>query len=86
MMEETFYKAQHLDSSIARLSYDIHKVERITSDSFSIKIVGRNPRGDEETLAYLDDKNKDIREGLSRELKTRLEKELEALKTEFNNL
>lgn len=86
MTEETFYKAQHLDSSIARLSYDIHKVERITSDSFSIKIVGRNPRGDEETLAYLDDKNKDIREGLSRELKTRLEKELEALKTEFNNL
>lgn len=86
MTEETFYKAQHLDSSIARLSYDIHKVERITSDSFSIKIVGRNPRGDEETLAYLDDKNKDLREGLSRELKTRLEKELEALKTEFNNL
>ena len=86
MTEETFYKAQHLDSSIARLSYDIHKVERITSDSFSIKIVGRNPRGDEETLAYLDDKNKDIREGLSLELKTRLEKELEALKTEFNNL
>lgn len=86
MMEEIFYKAQHLDSSIARLSYDIHKVERITSDSFSIKIVGRNPRGDEETLAYLDDKNKDLREGLSRELKTRLEKELEALKTEFNNL
>lgn len=86
MTEETFYKAQQLDSSIARLSYDIHKVERITSDSFSIKIVGRNPRGDEETLAYLDDKNKDIREGLSRELKTRLEKELEALKTEFNNL
>ena len=86
MTEETFYKAQHLDSTIARLSYDIHKVERITSDSFSIKIVGRNPRGDEETLAYLDDKNKDIREGLSLELKTRLEKELEALKTEFNNL
>lgn len=86
MTEETFYKAQHLDSSIARLSYDIHKVERITSDSFSIKIVGRNPRGDEETLAYLDDKNKDIREGLSGELKIRLEKELEALKTEFNNL
>ena len=86
MTEETFYKAQHLDSSIARLSYDIHKVERITSDSFSIKIVGRNPRGDEETLAYLDDKNKDLREGLSLELKTRLEKELEALKTEFNNL
>ena len=86
MTEETFYKAQHLDSSIARLSYDIHKVERITSDSFSIKIVGRNPRGDEETLAYLDDKNKDIREGLSLELKTRLEKELEALITEFNNL
>ena len=86
MTEETFYKAQHLDSSIARLSYDIHKVERITSDSFSIKIVGRNPRGDEETLAYLDDKNKELREVLSRELKTRLEKELEALKTEFNNL
>lgn len=86
MTEETFYKAQHLDSIIARLSYDIHKVERITSDSFSIKIVGRTPRGDEETLAYLDDKNKDIREGLSLELKTRLEKELEALKTEFNNL
>lgn len=86
MTEETFYKAQHLDSRIAQLSYDINKVERITSDSFSIKIVGRNPRGDEETLAYLDDKNKDLREGLSRELKTRLEKELEALKMEFNNL
>lgn len=86
MTKEILYKAQQLDSRIARLSYDIHNAERITSDSFSIKIVGRTPRGDEETLAYLDDKNKDIREGLSRELKTRLGKELEALKTEFNNL
>ena len=86
MTEETFNKAQQLDSRISQLSYDIHKVERITSNSFSIKIVGRNPRGDEETLAYLDGTNKDIREVLSRELKTRMEKELEALKTEFNNL
>ena len=86
MTEETFYKAQQLDSKIAQLSYAILQAERITSNSFSIKIVGRNPRGDEETLSYLDDKNKDIREVLSRELKTRMEKELKALETEFNNL
>lgn len=86
MTEETFFKAQQLDSRIAQLSYAILQAERITSNSFSIKIVGRNPRGDEETLAYLDDKNKDICEALSRELKTRMEKEQESLITQFNNL
>lgn len=86
MTKETLYKAQQLDSRIARLSYAILQVERIPSNSLDIKIVGRNPRGDEETLAHLDDKNKDLREFLSRELKTRLEKEVEALETEFNNL
>ena len=86
MTEETFYQAQQLDSRIAQLSYAIFQVERITSNSLDIKIVGRNARGDEETLAYLNGTNKDIREILSRELKTRLEKELEALGTEFYNL
>ena len=86
MTEETFNKAKQLDSRIAQLSYAILQAERITSNSFSIKIVGRNPRGDEETLAFLDGTNKDIREILSRELKTRMKKELEALETEFNNL
>ena len=86
MTKELLYKAQQLDSRIARLSYAILQVERITSNSLDIKIVGRNPRGDEETLAYLDGTNKDIREILSRELKTRMEKELGALETEFNNL
>lgn len=86
MTKETLYKAQQLDSMIARLSYAILQVERITSKSLDIKIVGRNARGDEEILAYLDDKNKDIREALSRELKARLEKEQESLITEFNNL
>lgn len=86
MTKETLYKAQQLDSMIARLSYAILQVERITSKSLDIKIVGRNARGDEEILAYLDGKNKDIREALSRELKARLEKEQESLITEFNNL
>ena len=86
MTEETFNKAKQLDSRISQLSYAILQAERITSNSLDIKIVGRNARGDEETLAYLDGTNKDIREILSRELKTRMEKELEALETEFNNL
>ena len=86
MTKETLYNAQQLDSKIAQLSYAIIQAERITSKSLNIKIVGRNPRGDEETLAYLDDENKDIREHLSFELKTRLGKELESLITQFNNL
>ena len=86
MTEEIFYKAQDLNSRIAQLSFYINQANKITSNSFSIEIIGRNARGDEEALAYLDGENKDLREVLSRELKTRLEKELEALKTEFNDL
>lgn len=87
MTEETFNKAKQLDSRISQLSYAILQAERITSNSLDIKIIGRNARGDEETLAYLDGKKyKDIREALSLELKARMREELEALETEFNNL
>ena len=86
MTEETFNKAQQLYSRIYKLSFYINQANKITSNSFSIEIIGRNARGDEESLAYLDGTNKDIRKILSRELKTRMGKELESLKTEFNNL
>ena len=84
MTQETFLKAQDLDSRIARLSFEINNAERIKTE-FRVMIVGRNPRGDEFVLASLE-KDDSLREYIAGVIKQRLTKERESLKTQFNNL
>lgn len=84
MTEETFYKAQQLDSRISRLSYEINLANQIKTE-YRIKIVGRNPRGDEQLLASLE-KDDSLREYIADVIRKRLTQEQESLITEFNNL
>lgn len=84
MTEETFDKALQLDSRIARLNYEINLAGQIKTE-FRVKIVGQNPRGDEQVLAYLE-KDDSLRDYISEVIRKRLTQEQEALKTEFNNL
>lgn len=84
MTQETFQKAQDLDSRIARLGYEKILAASIM-DYFEIKIVGRNSRGDEHLLAVLD-KGDNIRELISKHLLFRLEMEQTPLISEFENL
>lgn len=84
MTEETFYKAQQLDSRISRLSYEINLANQIKTE-YRIKIVGRNPRGDEQLLASLE-KDDSLREYIAEVIRKRLTQEQESLITEFNNL
>ena len=84
MTEETFYKAQQLDSRISRLTYEINLANQIETE-FQIKIVGRNPRGDEQLLACLE-KGDSLREYIADVIRKRLTQEQESLITQFNNL
>lgn len=84
MTEETFYKAQNLDSRISRLTYEINLANQIKTE-FRVKIVGQNPRGDEQVLAYLE-KDDSLREYIADVIRKRLTQEQESLITEFNNL
>lgn len=73
-----------LDSRISRLSYEIDMAGLIKTE-FLVKIVGRNPRGDERVLATLEKGNL-LREYIADEIKMRLLQDQESLKSEFNNL
>jgi hypothetical protein len=84
MTEETFLKAQDLDSRISRLSYEINLANQIKTE-YRIKIVGLNPRGDEQLLASLE-KDDSLREYIAEVIRKRLTQEQESLITEFNNL
>jgi hypothetical protein len=84
MTEETFLKAQDLDSRISRLSYEINLANQIKTE-YRIKIVGRNPRGDERLLGTLE-KDDSLREYIAEVIRKRLTQEQESLITEFNNL
>ena len=84
MTEETFYKAQQLDSRISRLSYEINLADQIKTN-FRVMIVGRNPRGDERVLATLE-KDDNLREYIAEIIKKRLIQERESFKSQFNNL
>ena len=84
MTQETFQRAQDLDSRIARLHYDEMQAGYI-EDYAEIKIVGRSPIGNEQLLAMLEKKDP-IRKYIADTLKSRIKAEREALEKEFKNL
>lgn len=86
MTQETFMKAQDLDSRIARLRYNELAAGDIEDEDIAeIKIMGRTPSGNEMLLATLEKKDP-IRKYIADTLKSRIKAELETLKTQFNNL
>ena len=77
-------KAQDLDSRISRLSYEINLADQIKTE-FKVMIVSQKPTSGVRVLASLE-KDDNLREYIAEEIKKRLIQELEALKSQFNNL
>lgn len=84
MTYEKFEQAKDLDSRISILSYDLNLAEFIKTE-FVIKIVGRNPAGDERVLASLE-KDDALRMYIADVIKERLIEERESLINQFKNL
>lgn len=84
MTDSLLNKAQDLSNRIAVLNYEIAHADAIREE-FLVKIVGRNPRGDEYNLAILEYRD-NLRQIIADTLKARLTAQRDKLQEEFNNL